>query len=56
MVAIWVGSLDERKDPLAAVRAAEDARDLAPGRRRALRADIERAASEHVGSSVRERT
>jgi glycosyltransferase involved in cell wall biosynthesis len=48
-LAIWVGSLAEHKDPLAAVRAAEDAsvRLLVVGDG-PLRAEVERAASEHA--------
>lgn len=46
VVAIWVGSLDEHKNPLAAVRAAEQARIrlLAVGNG-PMRAEVERAAS-----------
>jgi glycosyltransferase involved in cell wall biosynthesis len=48
-VAMWVGSLDERKDPLAAVRGAERAATtlLVVGDG-PLRADVERSASDRV--------
>jgi glycosyltransferase involved in cell wall biosynthesis len=48
-VAIWVGSLDERKDPLIATRAAEEAQvTLLMVGDGPLRAEVGRAASEHV--------
>jgi len=48
-VAIWVGSLDERKDPLVAVRAAEQASvTLLVVGEGPLRAHVERAESTHV--------
>jgi len=46
---IWVGSLDERRDPVAVVRAAErTATSLVIVGEGALRADVERAARTHV--------
>jgi glycosyltransferase involved in cell wall biosynthesis len=48
-VGIWVGSLDERRDPLAVVRAAErTATSLLFVGDGPLRSDVERAASTHV--------
>jgi glycosyltransferase involved in cell wall biosynthesis len=49
VVAIWVGSLDERRDPVAAVRAAERAATtLLVAGDGPLRSQVERAASDHV--------
>jgi len=48
-VGIWVGSLDERRDPLAVVRAAErTATSLVIVGEGRLRAEVERAAGAHV--------
>jgi glycosyltransferase involved in cell wall biosynthesis len=48
-VGIWVGSLDERRDPLAVVRAAErSSTSLAMVGEGALRSDVEHAAGTHV--------
>jgi glycosyltransferase involved in cell wall biosynthesis len=48
-VGIWVGSLDERRDPLAVVRAAErSSTSLALVGEGALRGEVERAAGAHV--------
>jgi glycosyltransferase involved in cell wall biosynthesis len=48
-VGIWVGSLDERRDPLTVVRAAErTSTSLAIVGEGALRRDVEEAANEHV--------
>ena len=48
-VGIWVGSLDERRDPLAVVRAAKrTSTSLAMVGEGALRSDVEQAASERV--------
>jgi glycosyltransferase involved in cell wall biosynthesis len=48
-VGIWVGSLDERRDPVAVVRAAEEtATSLLVVGEGALRDDVERAADAHV--------
>jgi glycosyltransferase involved in cell wall biosynthesis len=48
-VGIWVGSLDERRDPVAVVRAAERAAtSLLVVGEGALRGDVERAAEAHV--------
>jgi glycosyltransferase involved in cell wall biosynthesis len=48
-IGIWVGSLDERRDPVAVVRAAErTSTSLLVVGEGALRADVERAADTHV--------
>jgi glycosyltransferase involved in cell wall biosynthesis len=49
VVGVWVGSLDERRDPLAVVRAAEEtSTPILVAGDGPLRAQVERAAVEHV--------